>query len=232
MLRKYEDISARLADMFRQLRITGFLHPGGGLTVGRNISQADRADILKQLIAECLQEEQRQLQQEQAGTFDEAWDDADEGEVRNFATRVPGQTGADTVPVRPTRLSVGVQVARFAADREIHGGAWWRAGLWKKGEPETLPGRPREYWDAIAGDCPIIARVAEQRLSAVNGSSEAERAFSQLRWALGQLKTNIGDETVNSLMLIAHNAELAARLAGWRPMRDPSEKGKHRFAFT
>jgi hypothetical protein len=77
-----------------------------------------------------------------------------------------------------------------------------------------------------------LVRVVYRGLDAVNGSCEAERIFTKLKWILGRLKTNMG-ETLNALMMIAHNFDMAEYLAEWRKETGgTSEKVADDYRFT
>jgi hypothetical protein len=80
-------------------------------------------------------------------------------------------------------------------------------------ELATCPGRARQYWnDDDAGMWNALTRVY-RRLSSVNGSQECERAFSDVKLPVGDLRANLSHETLNAIMMISRNPDVAAYLS-------------------
>ena len=112
-------------------------------------------------------------------------------------------------------VSPVAQVRGFVSDREL-GAEFRAAGVRKGDELAACPGRVREYWnDHRAGMWNALTRVVYRRLSSVNGSHECERAFSDVKLSVGDLRTNLSDETLNAIMMISRNSDVAAYLSGW-----------------
>jgi hypothetical protein len=110
-------------------------------------------------------------------------------EQTSFTTRRPRQTQRVALAAVgdrvPPSAAISGELQRFNEEPRRKAGSFAAAGKWHPGEePETVPGPPLDYWEAVRGDSPILAAVADRRLNAINGSCEAEGAFSKLKWVI------------------------------------------------
>jgi hypothetical protein len=62
----------------------------------------------------------------------------------------------------------------------------------------------------------------------VNGSRSGERAFPKSKWEHGLHRNRLADDTLNDIMLIAMNRDLAADICEWHLRGDE----EHQWTLT